>query len=296
VLFWAYITGALVARMAGVPIVVASRRSLGLFKAGKWHYLLVERLINRTTDLFIANSEAVRQDVIAQEGVPPNRIIVIYNGLDTERYAGHPDRSLRSELELGNRPVVVVVSNFIQYKGHLFFFEAWRAVIRRYTEAIALLVGEGPTRSDWEERARIEGWAASVRFLGARRDVPRILAAADLYVHPSLQEGYSNAVLEAMASSLPIVATAVGGNVEAIQDLKTGLLVPAGDAGTLAEAMNRLLGEPAFARQLARAARKAVEERHQLSGMVHAYEAVYERLATTLAGTKDSHVWDSGAV
>jgi glycosyltransferase involved in cell wall biosynthesis len=294
-LFWAYMTGTVVARIARVPTVIASRRSLGFFKAGKWHYLFAERLVNRMTDLFIANSEAVREDVIAQERVPPGRIMVIYNGVDTTRYGGPDDGAVRKELRVVSGPLVAVVSNFIEYKGHAFFFEAWEALVRRYPSAVAVLVGEGPGRAKWEERARVRGYANSIRFVGSRGDVARILASADLFVHPSLQEGCSNAVLEAMASSVPIVATAVGGNVEAIQDGVTGLLVPARDSKALEAAMARLLDDRDYARRLGTAARKAVEARHTVQRMVCAYEDVYERLAAG-GGSGNSDVWDRRAV
>jgi len=295
VLFWSYVTGTVIAAAARVPLVVASRRSLGLFKAGKSHYLLVERLTNRMTDLFIANSEAVRQDVIAQEGVEPGRIIVIYNGLDTGLY-GPQDATVTSELQLGPGPVVVVVSNFIEYKGHRFFFEAWRDVVARHRHAVAILAGDGLTRPEWERWCREEGLSSSVRFVGVRHDVPRLLSAADVYVHVSLQEGYSNAVLEAMAASLPIVATAVGGNVEALDHERTGLLVPASSAAALGEAINRLLEDSALARRLGEAARSAVERRHQMSGMVREYEDAYERLASVAIDRKSSYVWNRRSI
>lgn len=297
VLFNAYVMGAMVATAAGVPVVVASRRSLGLFKAGKRHYLAVERLTNRMTDLVIANSEAVRRDVIAQEGLDPERIVVIYNGLDPEAYT-RTDESVRLELQVGAAPVVVVVSNFIEYKGHRFFFEAWRDIIARCPRAVAVLAGDGTTRPAWERWCRHAGLASSVRFVGARQDVPRLLAAADIYVHPSLQEGYSNAVLEAMAASLPIVATAVGGNVEAIEHEQTGLLVPAGNAAAIANAVNRLLANSAFAQRLGAAARSAVWRRHHISRMVREYERVYERLAASAISNHRtaSYVWDRGSI
>lgn len=287
VLFWAYITGTLVARIAGVPVVIASRRSLGLFKAHKRHYLLLERLVNRMTDLFIANSDAVRRDVLTQEGIPANRIIVIHNGLEVARYRRNPTPALREELQLGPGPVVVLVSNFIEYKGHQYFFAAWRRILVRYPTAVAVLVGEGTTRAEWETRSQREGWAQSVRFVAARRDVPVILGLADLFVHPSLQEGYSNAVLEAMACSLPVVATAVGGTVEAIEHEQTGLLVPAGDASALEHAVMRLLDDPALALRLGTSARRRAEERFQLAGMIRQYEEVYARFGAATAQRRE---------
>lgn len=279
VLFWSYVLGTFVGRLAGVPVIVASRRSLGLFKADKPHYLFLERLTDRMTDLFIANSEAVRRDTIEREPVDANRVIVIHNGLDFSRFDGPagvaPDPPLAAE----GRPRAIVVSNLIHYKGHEYFFRAWADVVNVFPAAVALLVGDGVYRTELERLADGLGIRHSLRFLGVRRDVPALLAAADIYVHPSLQEGYSNALLEAMAAARPVVATRVGGNVEAIDDGRTGLLVPARDSGALAAAMVRLFSEPALARGLGDAAGRAVRERFDVTMMVRQYEAVYDRLA-----------------
>jgi glycosyltransferase involved in cell wall biosynthesis len=118
----------------------------------------------------------------------------------------------------------------------------------------------------------------SIRFLGVRNDVPALLALADVYVHPSLQEGYSNALLEAMAAGKAIVATTVGGNVEAISEGVTGLLVPAEDAAALERAMTRLLGDRQIAREMGERARRYVHERYEMNAMVRSYESVYARL------------------
>jgi glycosyltransferase involved in cell wall biosynthesis len=229
--------------------------------------------------------------------VDPGKIIVIYNGLDPDRFTRLRDGSVKSELGLGAGPVVTVVCNFIAYKGHRYFFEAWREVVKEHPDAVALLIGEGPTRRGWEQWCLDAGIDATVRFLGSRGDVPRILSSADLFVHPSLEEGYSNAVLEAMASSLPVIVTAVGGNVEAVQHEVTGLLVPARDPAALASAMIRLLGDAAARERLGSAARFRVEQEFHIARMIEAYQRVYDRLIESLhSGTEKQHVWDSRPV
>jgi len=273
VLFWAYVLAAFVGRAARVPVIVASRRSLGLYKADKPHYLLIERLADRFTDLFIANSEAVRLDTIARERIDPARILVVHNGVDFSRFA-----ETTRLAEDGRAPRVIVVSNLIHYKGHRFFLEAWTKVIARVPAARALLVGEGVMRDALQQQARDLGIEHSIEFLGRRDDVAPLLGTSDVYVHPSLQEGYSNAVLEAMASGCPIVATAVGGNVEAITDGETGLLVPPGDADSLATAMLRLLEHRDQAIRMGQQAAAVVRARHDICTVVQAYEAIYTRL------------------
>jgi len=277
-LFFAYVLGTFAGRAGGVPCIVAGRRSLGLFKADRPVFLLLERFASRMTDLFIANSEAVRQDTIAREGIAPERIIVIRNGLDLAKFDGGVPSGLEESLSLTPGPRVIVVSNFIHYKGHTHFLRAWKDVLTRFPSAVALLVGDGVQRRELEQLVDELGIRSGVRFLGVRRDVPALLALSDLYVHPSLQEGFSNALLEAMAAGKPVVATAVGGNIEAIEDGVTGVLVTPADPGALATAMLRLLDDRNRATKIGESARNYVRETCDVEKMVRAYEVTYMRL------------------
>jgi glycosyltransferase involved in cell wall biosynthesis len=286
-LYWAYILGTFVGRAAGVPVVVSSRRSLGLFKADKPHYLFLEQITDRMTDLFVANSEAVRADTIEREGIRPSDIMVIPNGLDLARFDAASDAGFVAPLDVVGRPSVIVVSNFIHYKGHEYFLRAWRNVIARFPSAVALLAGDGVLRSELERLVDDLKIRHAVRFLGIRPDVPALLAVADVYVHPSLQEGYSNALLEAMAAGKPVVATAVGGNVEAVSDGVTGLLVPARDDAALESAMIRLLSDRTAAQAMGERARRYVRETYEVGSMVSAYERVYAQLLAAKAHRHD---------
>jgi glycosyltransferase involved in cell wall biosynthesis len=284
-LFWAYVLAAPAARLAGVPTVLASRRSLGLFKAGKSHYLWLERVANRLTTLVIANSEAVKADAVRQEHLDPAKVLVIHNGVDLREFpaglaAPHVRRALRIPDQV---KVVAVVANFIHYKGHDAFLSAWRIVVRKLPGGLALLVGDGPLRLALEARAAELGLADSVRFLGTRDDVPALLSSTDLVVHPSQEEGFSNAILEAMAAGRPVVATDVGGNGEAVVHGETGLLVPADDSDAMAAAVVRLLEHPAEAATFGAAGRRRVEERFDLVRTVREYERLYGRLASAPA-------------
>ncbi len=279
-LFWAYVPAAFFARMARVPVVISSRRSLGLFKQGSRALLLLERLANQLTDLVIANSHAVRRDAIAQERLPPDQVIVIYNGIDTTPDSPGDSDAAFSGRDVGGRgPVVTVVANFIHYKGHDVFLDAWRRVVDGYPNASALLVGDGPMRPAREAQARALGLGESVHFLGTRNDVSAVLAATDVVVHPSFEEGFSNAILEAMAAGCPVVATDVGGNPEAVRHGETGILVPPRDPVALADAVLGLLADAAAARALGAAGRRRVTAHFTLSATVAAYERVYEALA-----------------
>ncbi len=274
-LFWAYVLSAFVGRAARVPVIVASRRSLGHFKAEKPHFLFIERMANRLTDLVIANSAAVRSDSIAHEHLDPKRVLVIHNGLSLQRFQTHKTIAA----SLAPAPRVLVVANLIVYKGHRYFLEAWPRVVRRFPAARAQFAGQGPMLEALQQQANELGIASSVDFLGRRSDVPELLSQCDLFVHPSLEEGYPNAVLEAMAAGAPIVATAVGGTVEAITDGETGLLVPAADAQALERAMLRLLEDRVFAARLASQAASVARSRFDIGRVVERYQAIYAQLA-----------------
>jgi glycosyltransferase involved in cell wall biosynthesis len=278
-LFWAYVIGAFAARAAGSPVVIASRRSLGCFKEGAFHYLFVERLANRMTDVILANSEAVKADVIRQERVEPGKVRVIYNGVDATRYAAVADPRLRVALDIpADARTIGVIARLIDYKGHRFFLQACREVKRRHAEALFLLMGDGPDAPALAGLGRQLGLQDSVRFLGTRRDIPQLLSLLDVVALPSLEEGFPNAVLEAMAAGKPVVATRVGGVPEAVIHGETGLLVPAADAGALADAITALLDNPVRAERMGRAGRERAATTFGLDRMVLETQRMYEEI------------------
>jgi glycosyltransferase involved in cell wall biosynthesis len=172
---------------------------------------------------------------------------VIPNGLDVDRVQ---PRQPRTRLRR-----IVVVANLRPEKGHDVLLDAAVEVLRRFPDAHVECVGGGPLLDALIARAEARGLLHAVTFLGQRDDVPARLADADLFVLPSRSEAFPNAVLEAMAAGLPIVASGVGGIRELIADDRSGLLVPAGDAAALADRLCRLMADPALAARLGGAAR-----------------------------------------
>jgi glycosyltransferase involved in cell wall biosynthesis len=289
-LYAAYVLGAIAARISRVPVVIASRRSLGVFKASRPVYLVVERLINGLTHHVIANSEAVRDDVLRQERLPSAKVTVIYNGVALPGHAGTRSDALRRTLDLdGRHPIIAVVANLIPYKGYDVLFDALPGMVSEFPELAVLLVGDGVARRQLEARAHASGLHGIVRFLGARDDVPALIALADVVVHPSTEEGFSNAILEAMAAGKPVVAAAVGGNVEAIVDRTTGLLVPVRDADALRAAAVWLLRHADEARTMGEAGRARVRELFTIDRMIGEYESVYQRLLAGRAPHAHAH-------
>jgi len=257
------------ARLARVPVCVAGRRSLGDFKAGMPVALACERVATRMTDLLIANANAVADEVVRGEGVARDRIRVVYNGLAASAFEPALPAELSSAL-----PVVVCVANLNAAKGHRYLIAAATRLRERGLACTLALVGAGPE----EDRLRHQADLAflDVRFLGARTDVAALLARADVVVLPSLSEGMSNALMEAMAAGRPIVATNVGGTAELIEG--RGILVPPADADALAAALERVLRNPADALLRAEAAREWSRRHLQLDSMVDRHLAIYSEL------------------
>ncbi|HUY49472.1 MAG TPA: glycosyltransferase [Streptosporangiaceae bacterium] len=268
-LFHAYVIAAPVARMARVPVLVAGRRSLGNFKEGHPIALALGRLATSATDLLIANAAAVAEDAKRRERVRDGKIEIVYNGLHEQAFAQV------SPAVVGTRnPVVLCVANLRLYKGHRYLLEAMSRLQRKGRPCTLLLVGEG------EQLQALESQAASLgidaRFLGEREDVAPLLARADVVAHPSLEEGMSNAVMEAMAAGRAVVATSVGGTPELL--CGRGLLVPPADPTALADAIEQVLADRVLAGRLGESARSWSHAHLSAGAMVDRHVQIYSQL------------------
>jgi L-malate glycosyltransferase len=214
------------------------------------------------------------------DGFSGRRIEVIENGIDVERYAAVADRAaLRSSLGLeSDRRYVITVARFHSVKDHATLLRAFASVATARPDVDLLLVGDGQLRDNLEQQVRSSGLENRVKFLGVRSDVPALLQAADVFAMTSLSEAASLTVLEAMASHLPVVVTAVGGNPEMVRHGIDGLLVPRGDVSGAAAALLQILDDPARAAAMGAAGRMRVEERYRLSQTVEIYGRLYQRL------------------
>ncbi|MFB9839132.1 glycosyltransferase, partial [Actinoallomurus acaciae] len=216
-LYHSYVTAAPAARLAGVQVLVAGRRSLGDFKRGRRVLLGIERLATRVTDLLVANAEAVAEDTRRQENVSPDKITTVYNGLPDSAFAPAAPTVIDT-----TAPVVLCIANLKPDKGHRYLIDAVARLRDQGLPTTLALVGDGPQRRALEEQAARLG--VDVRLLGTRTDIEPLLARAQVVALPSLHEGMSNAVMEAMAAGRPVVATDVGGTGELLRG--RGVLVP----------------------------------------------------------------------
>lgn len=246
-LFWAYVLVLPAAWLARIPVRISGRRNMGTEKFTRPLYPVLERIADRCATHVVANSDAVA-DVVRIAGVPDLKLHVIRNGVDLRPLAEDVTRQ---------PPRGVMIANLIAYKGHLDLVEALGGLD---DPPVVDCFGEGPERGRIEDRLRGRGLEGVVRLRGRRADAADAYRSAQFAVLTSHEEGLPNAVLEAMATGLPVVATAVGGVPELLRDGETGVLVPPRDPAALGGAIGRLAADPELRARLGRAARRAVEE------------------------------------
>lgn len=267
------------ARAARVPRVVYTAH--GLLDRTPWSLRLMMRLAARSTDQCIAVSEPLRQFLISQVGVAADKVVTVANGIDTERFSPAL-RSVGLRSALGCAPdalLVGVVARLVAGKNHRLLLKAFAALAPRFNAAHLIIVGDGPLREALQDQARQYGVRDRVHFLGSAADTAPLYREFDLFVLPSLAEGTSISILEAMASGLAVLATDVGGNPALLAD-GAGRLVPTDDLEAMTTAMATLLEHPGDRSRLGNAARLRVVQRYSLATMVDRYLLAYRNGAT----------------
>ncbi len=261
-LWGANLWGRLAAKLAGVPVII-TEHNVDVWK--RWHHVVLDRWLSRWTARLLAVSQHVREFYEAH-GIGLGRWQVIYNGVDTPPTPPSP----------APRDVVGWIGRLVPAKAPQVFLEAVARASHQVPRLKALIVGDGPLRAELEAQARRLGISDRVIFAGLRQDVPSLLTGMEALVFSSEREGLSIAMLEAMAAGTPVIATRVGGTPELIEDGRTGLLVPSGDARALAEALATVLRDPALADRLRQSARERIEREFSLRRMIEAHEHLYE--------------------
>jgi L-malate glycosyltransferase len=254
--------------------LIWSRRDMGILRTRK--HEVAYRLMADLPDAVFAVSELVRQYCIEQDHVDPDRVQTIYNGLDLADWDA-PSQAPRS----GGRLLITTIGNIRHVKGHDVFIKAAAAIAPQFPHADFSIAGGVLEPAYFEElQTLIRDLNLSERFsfAGSITDLQQHLSAAGIFVLPSRSEGFSNAIVEAMAASLPVIATNVGGNAEAVQDGVTGIVVPAEDSEALAAAMTRLLASPAQAKAMGIAGKQRVAEKFTTAAMMKQTTDIYRKL------------------
>lgn len=273
------IFGTFVAKQAGVPVVISSRRDLGTYR--KQRHLLISKITNRYVDRFVAVCEAVAETLMQQERIARERITTVYNGFDlSEMQPERPDALAELGKNIGldeSRFVVGSIAHFRPEKGYDVFFDAMRQVRSQIPELHVVAVGGGePLFSRFKNDIAQDGLSDFVTLTGYVPDVSAYVSLMDVCcLTPISNEGFSNALLEQMALKKAIVATDIGGNREAVADGESGLIIPANDAQALADAILKLYHDRALRKRLGENARKRVEKMFDMQKMIGNMEAVY---------------------
>ncbi len=283
---WATFDAVLAARLAGVPVVIHGEhgREFTDPEGRNSRRNRARRLFAPLVSRFVTVSNHLRRWLVEEVRIPAQKVITIHNGVDTTRFAPTDRAAARAALGLASgQPVIGTVGRLDPVKDHATLIRAFSRVRSTCGDVTLLIAGDGPCKEDLQALVATLGLNEHVRFLGERHDIPGVLAAMDVFVLPSIAEGISNTILEAMAAGLPVVATRVGGNPELVEDGVNGILVPQGDSEALATAVATYLRDPHLLEVHGKSSRLRAVEAFGLERMRGAYANLYACLGARVA-------------
>lgn len=281
---WGAIEAVFAARLAGVPAIIHSEHGyeLEILKGLPLRQRLFRRAAYATADAVFTVCSDLRDFHARQAGVSTSSIGVIPNGVDSERFAPRPQKQLACRAALGlpdTSFLVGTVGRLVPIKDQALLLRAARALEDRGVNVSVALAGEGPELEQLRALATALSLSSRVHFLGSSRSIPDFLNALDVFVLPSVSEGMSNTVLEAMSSGLPVIATRVGGNPELIEDQVSGWLFQSGDISKLVEYLLNLEKDQQLRQALGAMARARILGSYRLDSMLQRYRNLYQDLA-----------------
>lgn len=266
------------ARETGVPVVLSSRRELAAWK--KPRHVRVQRKANAYVDCIVANSRAVAEFAVNQEGASPSLFRVIPNGVRAEQFEQHGDPHItRQHHHLPwTKHIVGFVANFSPVKDHALFLETAGELLSRRDDIHFLMVGSGPLQEQIERRIAQKGWIDHFARTATLGELSELYAVMGVSVNFSKVEGFPNALMESMAVGVPVVAPAVGGIPELIEDRVTGRLIASREPRDFADAIDWALDRPEESRPMAERGKAYVKTHFSLDRMVDAYKKLYTEL------------------
>ncbi|MBT9591223.1 MAG: TIGR03088 family PEP-CTERM/XrtA system glycosyltransferase [Thiobacillus sp.] len=270
-----------VAAAAGVRATVHGEHGRDVFDlyGQNWKYNLLRRAAQPFVSNYIAVSKDLETWLRLSIHVPPRKLHQIYSGVDSKKF--HPREGARPEFAHSESIVFGAVGRMVEVKDYPTLTRAFIQLMRQQPERAArarlVIVGEGPARAICLELLKSAGLAHLAWLPGERHDIAEIMQVFDVFVLPSKNEGISNTILEALASGLPVIATAVGGNIELVEDGVNGALVQAGDVAGMARALLSYLDTPARIVEQGAHARRHAEQRFGIPAMAEAYATVYDQ-------------------
>lgn len=270
--------GVLVSKLSGVHKIISSRRDLGDLK--KPRHFMLNRLINPFIDHFIMVCNSVGEAVQRDEGVPGEKMTTIYNGVDLSRfplYGNSESVPLKRKLGMHDGTFVIgSIAYFRPEKAYHIFFEAIEKLQSSMDDWAVLILGDGPLENYFKKQCKEMGIDRHVKFMGSVLDVPQYISLMDVVcLVPNQNEGFSNAILEAMTLKKPIIATHVGGNAEAIEDGETGIMIPPDNSQMLTDAILKLYKDVDLRKRMGERGRERIEKHFVLEDMLGKMERLY---------------------
>lgn len=279
--------GRVAAKMAGCSIIVHIPHGhifYGYFNPQITKlFILLEKIAAKFTDKIISLTDSETYDYLKFKVAPQEKFLTIHDGIEIERFVNPRVNKTQAkacgykELGIQGSPVVISVARLVPIKGHKYLIDAASKVVESFPDTKFLLVGDGPLRIELEQKAKSLGLAKNVFFLGDRDDIPELLAISDVFALASLNEGMGIAIVEAMASGLPVVATNVGGIPDIVKNGVTGLLVPPKDSEILSIALLKLLKERKLAECMGKEGKKRASL-YSVEKMVEKIDELYDKL------------------
>ena len=278
----AYIIAGSVAIIMGIPIRLMSRRSLNNYQNHRPLIAFIERRLHRHMHALLGNSAAVTKQLRAEVGTGKTKTHLIYSGVETERFS-HPelDSNIRSQLGIPRQAIVfAAIANLIPYKGHTDLLEAFEMIADKLPSEWRLLcVGkDSGILSDLKAQTKKRKLEKKILWLGQRTDIPNLLAAADIGVLASREEGLPTVVMEGMAAGIPMVVTDVGGSSELVIDNTTGIVVPPQSPRQMASALLNLANNAVLRETMGVEGRARITKNFSLVRCVAEYRALYDSL------------------
>jgi sugar transferase (PEP-CTERM/EpsH1 system associated) len=276
-----FVEGSLAAFLAKVPVCIHTEH--GRQFPDKKRYMFAEWLFSHYVDQIVAVSESAKKDLVTYEKINSDKIQVIMNGIDGNKYNGTIVRNKKSK-ELGidtNYDFILGFAGRLSpEKGLTYLLKAMGIIVNKYPNTLLLIAGEGVLMADLKKETEQLNLNNNIKFLGPRSDIPEIMKLLDIFVLPSLREGLPLVLLEAAAASLPIVATDVGGNKEIVTDGLNGLLVKPQDEQSLSRAIEYLMGNNDRKKTFGLYSFEVFKNRFSIGSMIEAYEYIYHKCLT----------------
>jgi len=272
------VTGTIAGKLAGVPIIISNVHIVNEWESVR--QLLMDKFLMRFRSKIVAVSEKVRECVIEKIKISLDKCTVIYNGIDLRRFQSVPilDESYYQSLGLNkNDKIVIMAARLVKIKNHSCLFRAVKTVLESFTDIKFLLAGDGALKDELKAEVDKLGIKNNVIFAGVMDDMEKLYAVSHISVLPSDREGFSNVIVESMASGLPVIATDVGGNSEAIVDGQTGYIIQCDDDKSLAEKIVCLFKDESLRMKMSEESRKRAEM-FSLEKMKEKTETLYQSL------------------